>query len=324
MVNLEKYQIVIMLAAMGIGLGLGQIPVFEEYAGDFVTPFLFIMLFGAFLNIPLGDYKKALKNVKFSSTVVLINFLWTPILVFALGSLFLDDPMMQVGFIMLMVTPCTDWYLVFTANAKGNVPLSASVLPVNLILQVILLPVYLFIFAGASGTINIFDLLRSILIMLVLPFTLAQVGKYLLNRANREALKEKVLGTFAGMQTILLGLAIMAMFAAKGGDLISNIDVVLLLLLPIALFYIINFTLAQIVSKRYRYSYEDTASLTLTTIAKNSPMTLGIALVAFPDQPIIHLIMVIEPLIELPVMVCITRILLYMKRRRETAEASLT
>ena len=324
MANIERYQIIIMLAAMGIGLGLGQIPLFEDNAGGFVTPFLFIMLFGAFLNIPLGEYKNALKNVRFSSTVVMINFIWTPILVWGLATLFLDDPIMQIGFIMLMVTPCTDWYLVFTANAKGNVPLSASVLPINLLLQVILLPVFLFLFAGVHGTVDMADLLKSIVIMLVLPFIFAQVVKFLLNKAKREGLKEKVVGTFAGTQTIFLGLAIMAMFAAKGNDLVSNMDVVLLLLIPIALFYLINFILAQIISGKFKYSYADTASLTLTTIAKNSPMTLGIALIAFPDQPIIHLIMVIEPLIELPVMVCITRILLYMKKRREASESAPT
>ncbi len=45
---------------------------------------------------------------------------------------------------MLMVTPCTDWYLLFTGIARGNVPLSASILPMNLILQLALLPLYLF------------------------------------------------------------------------------------------------------------------------------------------------------------------------------------
>ena len=44
---------------------------------------------------------------------------------------------------MLMVTPCTDWYLVFTGVAKGNVPLSTSILPINLILQILLLPIFL-------------------------------------------------------------------------------------------------------------------------------------------------------------------------------------
>jgi ACR3 family arsenite efflux pump ArsB len=41
-----------------------------------------------------------------------------------------------VGFLMLMVTPCTDWYLVFTAVAKGNLALSTALLPVPLVLVV--------------------------------------------------------------------------------------------------------------------------------------------------------------------------------------------
>ena len=321
MANIERFQVIIIIGAMMIGLGLGQVTIFEDNFGALVTPFLFVMLFGAFLNIPLGDFGKALGNVRFSMTVVVVNFVWTPLLVWALGGIFLDDPIMQIGFIMLMVTPCTDWYLIFTANAKGNVPLSASVLPVNLILQVVLLPVYLFIFTGASNvSIDAMDLIKSILVMLVIPFSLAQVGKHLLRRKGNEEGSKRTLGFFSSMQTMLLALAIMAMFTSKGNDLIENMDVVLLLIIPIFLFYVINFMIAHAIGRRFRYAYEDTTSLVFTTIAKNSPMTLGVALVAFPDQPLIHLIMVIEPLIELPVMFMVTRIVLRIRGRVEGAE----
>src|SRR5690606_23694375 len=78
-----------------------------------------------------------------------------------------------IGFVMLMVTPCTDWYLVFTGVAKGNIPLSTSVLPVNLILQVLLLPVYLMLFFGASGNVELKSLVESILLVLLIPFAAA-------------------------------------------------------------------------------------------------------------------------------------------------------
>lgn len=320
--QLDKYQTLIILAAMPLGLLLGQIRLVEQSAEHFVTPFLFVMLFGAFLNIPLKDYRKAFSNVRFSIITVLINFVWTPILVWLLGKLFLSgSPIMQIGFIMLMVTPCTDWYLIFTAVVKGNIPLSASVLPVNLVFQVVLLPIYLLIFGGTSGTVNLQEVLFSVLIMLILPFTLAQIGKFLLNKLNHPAKKEKVFGIFGSLQTLLLAMAIMAMFASKGRNLLASLNVVAILLIPIIVFYIINFVLAQMVGKGFHYSYEDTASLTLTTIAKNSPMTLGVALMAFPNEPLIHLIMVIEPLIELPAMMLITRVLLVI-RKKNLANAS--
>lgn len=317
MSRLDKYQTLIIFVAMPIGLLFGQIGIAEQYAENFVTPFLFVMLFGAFLNIPLKDYRKAFTNVRFSIITVLINFAWTPILVWALGKLFLSDSLiMQIGFIMLMVTPCTDWYLIFTGIAKGNVPLSATVLPVNLVFQVVLLPVYLLIFAGASGTVNIQDVITSVIIMLILPFSLAQLGKVLLNKIQNVNIKERVFGIFGSLQTILLAMAIMAMFASKGRNLLQSLNIVAVLLIPIVLFYVINFILAQVVGKSFNYSYEDTASLTLTTIAKNSPMTLGVALMAFPNEPLIHLIMVIEPLIELPAMMLITKVLLIIRKKR--------
>ena len=69
--------------------------------------------------------------------------------------------------------PCTDWYLIFTEIAKGNVALSTAILPVNLILQVLLLPIYLFLFAGVMKTVAISVLVESIVIVIVLPFILA-------------------------------------------------------------------------------------------------------------------------------------------------------
>ncbi|MDR0684866.1 MAG: arsenic resistance protein [Spirochaetaceae bacterium] len=314
MSKIEKYQTLIIFSAIPVGLLFGRIPAVERYAEIFVTPFLFIMLFGAFLNIPLKDYRKAFANIKFSVTAVSINFVWTPLLVWTLGKLFLSgSPVLQIGFIMLMVTPCTDWYLVFTGTAKGNVPLSASVLPANLVFQVVLLPVYLLLLGGASGTVNVKAVLVSIAVMLLLPFSLAQAGKFLLEKMRNSGNRKKVLATFGALQIVLLAMAIMAMFAAKGGSLLGNLNVVAALLIPLSLFYTINFVLAQSAGRAFQYSYEDTASLTLTTIAKNSPMTLGVALMAFPDEPLIHLIMIIEPLIELPVMTLITRVLLIIR-----------
>jgi ACR3 family arsenite transporter len=317
MTKLEKYQTLIIFAVMPLGLIIGQIKPIEQHAQYFVTPFLFFMLIGAFLNIPLNDYRKAFSNIRFSMTAIFINFVWTPILVWTLGKIFLSHSLvMQIGFIMLMVTPCTDWYLIFTGTAKGNVPLSATVLPANLVLQVVLLPIYLLIFGGVSGTINIKEVVNSVMIMLLLPFILAQIGKWLIHKIQSRKNKDFMLNLFGTMQTLLLAMAIMAMFASKGKQLIANLNIVVILLIPILLFYIINFMLAQGIGKCFHYSYEDTASLTLTTIAKNSPMTLGVALMAFPNEPLIHLIMVIEPLIELPAMILITRLLLLIRKYR--------
>ena len=101
------------------------------------------------------------------------------------GTISFHHPALWVGFIMLMVTPCTDWYLIFTEIAKGNVALSTAILPVNLILQVLLLPIYLFLFAGVMKTVAISVLVESIVIVIVLPFILAHATKFIMNKMKK-------------------------------------------------------------------------------------------------------------------------------------------
>lgn len=317
----EKFQTVIILSAVGIGLLLGQVAFFETYAKSMIVPFLLLMLYGLFLTIPLQYLKDAFKNRKFFNTSTIINFIWTPILAWGLGAVFLaDHPALWIGFIMLMVTPCTDWYLMFTSIARGNVPLSTSILPINLILQLVLLPIYLFIFAGTIEPIPLATIGESIVLVLVIPFVLAHLTRYALR--NRTALlNEKLVPFFATAQIIFLSLAILVMFASQGNYLISNLEVISVLLIPVLLFFIINFLLAQTVGKAMKFSYEDTVSLSLTIIARNSPVSLAIAVIAFPDQPLIALALIIGPLIELPVLAIVSQALLTL-RKTSTAKNS--
>lgn len=315
----EKFQTIIILMAAGAGLLLGQFAIFEQHAESFIIPFLLLMLYGLFLTIPLQHIKDAFKNRTFLNTSTVINFVWTPVLAWGLGAVFLaDHPALWIGFIMLMVTPCTDWYLMFTSIAKGNVPLSASVLPINLILQVVLLPVYLFIFSGTIESIPLATLGESILLVLVLPFALAHLTRYAL-RKKKAFLNKKLVPMFATSQIFFLSLAILAMFASQGNYLISNLEVISILILPVILFFVVNFVVAQTAGKVMKFSWEDTVSLSLTIIARNSPVALAIAVIAFPDQPLIALALVIGPLIELPILALVSQLLLSLRKTRKEA-----
>lgn len=318
MSTIEKLQTLIIIFAIIIGIVLGQFQIVHMYAEHFIVPFLFLMLYGLFLSIPLHHIKDGFRNITFAKVSLIINFVWTPILAWGLGALFLSDyPALWIGFIMLMVTPCTDWYLLFTSIAKGNVALAASILPVNLILQLLLLPLYLFLFAGVMKTIELSTILQSIVIVLVLPFTLAQFTRFIMNKWKQHRLLEsKFIPFFSSAQIVFLSLAIAAMFASQGKLLLENINTVLLLLLPMLLFFIINFIVGQIIGHKMRFSYEDQVSLNLTTLARNSPVALAIAVTAFPNDPLIALALVIGPLIELPVLATISHLLLRLRKNK--------
>lgn len=313
----EKLYTVIILLAAVIGIVAGQIDAIRTNAEHVIVPLLIVMLYLTFLQIPLPKVKQAFGNFRFSSATLLMNFVWTPLFTWFLASLFLgDQPALYIGFIMLMVTPCTDWYLVFTGIAKGNLALSTAILPVNLILQIVLLPFYLLLFGGTAGVIGLSFLMESVVAVLLLPLLLALATKGLAK--NRTWPGESLAAKWSALPVVFLSLAIAAMFASQGELLLNSLDLMWQLLVPILLFFVVNFLLAQKVGGLLKFSYEDKASLNLTTLARNSPIALAVALTAFPDQPLIALTLVIGPLLELPVLAVATQVLLSLRKRRPT------
>lgn len=316
--KLEKLQTFIILFAVGAGLLLGQIEVVSIYAEYLIVPALAAMLYGLFLSVPIKDLKRAFKNKQFAFGSLAINFLWTPVLAWLLGYLMLSQhPYLWIGFIMLMVTPCTDWYLIFTQIAKGNVALSTAILPVNLILQLILLPLYLFLFSGVSGNIDPSGLWESILIVLIIPFILAQLTRSKrLSRNRKISLNHRLIPFFTKAQLAFLSLAIAAMFATQGEYLLHNPEVLYLMLIPVIAFFLINYFFSQMIGRILKFSYQDKVSLSMTTLARNSPISLAIAITAFPGQPLIALALVIGPLIELPILALLSQTLLFLNRKQ--------
>ena len=318
MENINKFQSLVILFMLALGILLGQIGFVQEYAEYLITPFLMVMLFLVFLQIPLKDILKSSKNLKFTLTAVIINFIWTPFLIFILGKIFLANyPELLIGYIMLMVTPCTDWYLIFTGIAKGNVALGSSILPLNLVLQLVLLPVYVFLIGGNSVDMNTIDLVKGVVSTLIIPLVCAiLIRKIILNKISQEDFDEKVATKACDYQGYFLNAAIVSMFASQGKILLENIQVLLILLIPVLLFFIINFCVGRLVGKVMKLSYEDNVSLNLTTLARNSPIALAIAVATFLDKPLISLALIIGPLIELPVLFIIAKILLNIRSKK--------
>lgn len=308
---IEKLEPIILIFAIIIGLIFSKIEFLANNTGNLINLFLCLMLYGLFLEVPLKDLKKSFKNIKFTSTSLIINFIWTPLFGYFLGNLFLNGNIdIFIGFFMLILTPCTDWYLVFTKMAKGDLNLSLSLLPINLILQIVLLPIYLIIFFSSKNSMNFIDLGYSLLIVIVIPFILAQITKLILN----DDLNEKVTSFFTDYQIIFLALAVFAIFNSNGGLLFENLDSVLTIFVPLIIFFAVNMIIDLLLSEKINFTYEEYASLTMTTLARNSPLALAIAINSFPGRELIAIALVIGPLIELPVLYLVSRFALYIKK----------
>ena len=290
--------------AVAAGLVAGQLPWVAANAIHLVVPALMAMLWTVFVQVPLRELKAGFRDLRFTGLSLGINFLWTPVFAYLLGWAFLQDrPDLWLGLIMLLVTPCTDWYLIFTSLAGGNLRVSTAVLPWHLVLQLLLLPVYLLLFAGAVVPIDYGVVLRSIASVLLVPLALGAVFRRWAEGVRGAAwLADTFVPKAGSAQLLFLNLAIAAMFASEGAAITSNPLVILRLLPPLLTFFVLTFVLAIWVSRRVGFAYAECASLCFATLARNSPVALAIAVVAFPERPIVALALVVGPLVELPVL----------------------
>ena len=307
---IEKLEPVILILAIGLGLLLSNIPILASNTGNLINLFLCLMLYGLFLEVPLKNLKKSFKNTGFTSASLIINFIWTPLFGYFIGNIFLRGNVdILIGFFMLILTPCTDWYLVFTKIAKGDLNLSLSLLPINLVLQIVLLPIYLLLFFSSYNSLNYADLLYSIIIVIVIPFILARLTKAIVNNNHHQ----KLSGLFSKYQIVFLALAVFSIFNSEGSLLFENLKSVLTIFIPLIGFFCVNTLINLILYKKSNFSYEEYSSLTMTTLARNSPLALAIAINSFPNRELIAIALVIGPLIELPVLYIVSKFLLRVK-----------
>lgn len=300
----ERYQSGFVLAGILGGLALGQHSGVPAVADRLILPFLMVMLFAAFAGVSFSRVREAFGNRRVVGSSLLVNFVWSPLLAVALGAVFLrEHPALWVGLLMLLVTPCTDWYLIFTDIADGDVPLATSILPYNLVLQLILLPVYLYLFAGRLVELPLELLLESVVLVLVVPIVLSILARRLLTRtAGQEWYAREFLPRLSPLQIIFLSLAIGAMFASQGEVILANPRLLALMALPVVAFYGINLAVGFAVGRVLSFSYPEMVCFNNTILSRNSPTALAIAVVAFPAEPLIPLALVIGPLLELPLL----------------------
>lgn len=311
---LDRFQSLFILFSAVVGLLLGQLSWFSVNSEKLIVPFLMVMLIIVFMNVPLKEMKEAFKDFRFTGLSLGINFIWTPLFAWILGLIFLkDQPDLWVGFLMLLVTPCTDWYLVFTQMAGGNVPLAGTLLPWHLILQLLLLPVYLLLFAEKLVPLDLNVLLESIFLILVIPLLLAVLlVKSISKLKSKTWLNDVFLPAVMPGQLIFLCLAIVAMFSSQGKILLENSKITLLLLPPLIIFYLFNLFFSIKISRIAKIDKVSSIGFCFSTLARNSPIALAIAVTTFPDRPLIALALVIGPLIELPTMALFVN---YFKRK---------
>lgn len=301
---MTRWQVPVVLGAVAIGLTLGLATGVGDQAERLVVPALVALLALTFAGIHSAAFTDAIRPHPRTAWVsLIINFMWVPLFAGGLGWVFLSgDPDLRIGLIMLLVTPCTDWYLVFIASARGNVALGAALLPVNLILQLALLPIFVIVLTGTAADVPIRDRLVNVAVVLGIPLAAAVGTRLAAAQVGASERLDALLDRSGPVGLALLAVAVVAIFAAHAQLVIDEPEALLRLLVPLLVFFAVAYLIANAVATRLRLAYPERVTLTMTTMARNSPIALAIATTAFPDQPLIAVALVVGPLLELPVL----------------------
>jgi ACR3 family arsenite transporter len=307
------------LAAIGAGSLLGTVsPAVGERLGDGVDATLLVLLWLLFFEVRLNEVARLRSAPRFLLVAWCANFLLIPVIGFAVAALFLSgEPLLFTGLMIYLVAPCTDWFLGFTRLAGGNTTLGVVLLPINLVSQVLLFPVFLFLFARVSGDIDPGALAESLWMWFLLPAVLALASRALLGRVLPAAVFARLLRGAAATIPLVLAALIVQIFAAHIGAILDHADAFVVVLVALVVFFAATYAVGNLLSTLFGFEYPEHALLAMTTAARNAPLMLALTMVALPGQPLVYAAIVIGMLVEFPHLTAIRALLL---RRRQVQQ----
>lgn len=313
----DRVQPALLLGAIAVGLAIGRIaPGLAGAATVAVSLGVFALITLVMLNVNPRNVATTFTRKRFLAAAIGLNFVVNPLLAWGLGAVFLgDQPDLRVGLVLFLVTPCIGWYLVFTELAGGDAELGVGLLGINVVLQIALLPIYLSVFVGDSATIGFGTILESVGVYLVLPAVIAAVIRTWWSFRGRSATVEQDRLGVSTLKTVALAAVIISMFASQSDAIFDDLSAVIHLIVPMVLFFIATFVVALTVARQLGLPHDQAALLVFTTTSRNSEASLAIAATAFAS-PLVALTVAVGPVIELPLLVIMARLL----RRRAAAK----
>ncbi len=278
---------------------------------------VFFVILSVMLPVEIRDVGKAFRKLKPTAVALLVNFVFVPAFSWAMGWTFLRSyPDFWVGAILYTLTPCIGWYLIFTDLAEGDVAWGIALLPWNITLQIVLMPLYMYILVGRVIPIDLAVLVRSVGLFLIAPFVLGYaLQKVIIRAKGRDYFFGRFKRANGEFKLWALVLVILGMFVSQPSIGASDAGRVGLLVVFLILFFIVLFALALVSGKVFRLGYADTVTMAFTTTARNSEAVIGVAVAAFPGHPLVYLAIILGPIVELPMLLLLSRALLGLRTR---------
>ncbi|GAA2946276.1 MULTISPECIES: bile acid:sodium symporter [Glutamicibacter] len=296
---MQRHQIVLYLIAIVFGAVLGlQVSSVRPSLEASINPFLGLLLYATFLSLPLTKLLVSFRDLRFMAVLGLVNFVLVPAIVFILTRFIADDQALLYGVLLVLLAPCIDYVIVFAGIAGGDSTRLLAATPLLLLLQVLLVPAYMFLIAG-SDTLALIDpkpFLRALLGLIVVPFIAAFLTQLLMKRF---AFAVRI-GSWADY--LMVPLMMGTLLSVVGSQINAVASQFQNLATAIALFVVFVAVMAAIstaVGKLFHLETAPLRAVTFSGVTRNSLVVLPLALALPPELSLASAVVVSQTLVEL-------------------------
>lgn len=333
---LDRFLPVWIVAAMAAGLLLGRFfPAIQDILDAVkidqtslpIALGLFLMMYPVLAKVRYEDMGHIAGDRKLLLLSLLLNWIIGPLLMFALAWIFLADyPAFRTGLIVIGLARCIAMVLIWNDLACGDREAGALLVAINSVFQILAYAVlgtfYLTILPGWLGldtqdvAFSTWDITKAVLIFLGIPLALGAFTRYVgVKTKGREWYETKFVPRIGPWALYGLLFTIVVLFALQGEAITSDPASIALIAVPLLIYFLIMWGISFIVGYRSGMSYPKTATLAFTAAGNNFELAIAVSIGVWGVTSGQALTGVIGPLIEVPALVALVYVSLWLRRK---------
>jgi ACR3 family arsenite transporter len=289
---------------LAIGLWMMMLPVLTKVRYELLGPLLFQRAVAKQLGVSM-----------------FLNWVLGPALMTALAWACLPDlPEYRAGVIMVGMARCIAMVLIWNDLSGGHAELCAVTVAVNSIMQIVLYAPLSMLYLGPSvlgaGVGGFWLVAKSVLLFLGLPLGAALILRYtVLALASRRFLETKIMPYFGPVALLALLYTIVALFAAQGDRIVSEIGAICRVAVPMLIYFFAQWALGVAAAWYTHAPYSYAATQAFTAASNNFELGIAVAVGVWGAKSPQALAATVGPLVEVPVLVALVYVSLWVQRR---------